>query len=177
MAVSAELVSLGFLTSAFTVEIKNAPAGPDGADEALFLFAPNTGEEPRRLAKIASGGELSRVLLAVKNALRDGAVQTLVFDEVDAGIGGTVAEKVGERLAALAGDCQVICITHLPQIASMTRNHMVVEKRESGGRTVTGVRKLAGEERVAELARMLGSAEKSNAAYVHAAKLAERCAN
>jgi DNA repair protein RecN (Recombination protein N) len=172
--VGEELSALGLGASSFQVEINGIEPGPEGAEEVWFLLAPNPGEEPKRLSRIASGGELSRILLAVKNALRDGAVETLVFDEVDAGIGGRVAERVGERLKLLSESCQVICITHLPQIACMTNAHFLVEKNTEEGRTFTRVRKLDQNGRVGELARMLGAEGQDNAAYQHALELSKR---
>jgi DNA repair protein RecN (Recombination protein N) len=174
--IGTELEALALGRSSFLVELSSAEPGPRGTESARFLLAPNPGEAPRPLARIASGGELSRVLLALKNALRDASVETLVFDEVDAGIGGTVADSVADRLAALAEACQVVCITHLPQIASRASRHLCVEKREAGGRTVTRVRALEPEERVEELARMLGGRHVTGKTLEHARELAERFA-
>jgi DNA repair protein RecN (Recombination protein N) len=114
------------------------------------------------------------VLLAFKNALRDTAVETLVFDEVDAGVGGAVADAVGDRLAALSRGCQVWCITHLPQIACRAAHHLRVEKVLEGGRTVTRVRLLGSEERIEELARMLGGRHVTGTTREHARELVER---
>lgn len=172
--VGAELSMLGFSTAAFSIALTPEEHNASGADEARFMFAPNRGEEAKPLAAIASGGELSRVLLAVKNALRDGSVGTLVFDEVDAGIGGRTADMVGERLKALSSACQVLCVTHLPQIASKAGDHQLVAKDVEAGRTITRVARLSGEERIAELARMLGGGETPDAAWQHARELAER---
>jgi DNA repair protein RecN (Recombination protein N) len=130
---------------------------PTGIESVEFLFTSNPGEEPRPLAKIASGGELSRVMLALKGILAVVAqVPTLVFDEVDAGIGGGVAEVVGRKLKALTKTCQVFCITHLPQVASRGDVHFLIEKQVVSGRTVTTVRPLSAGERVDEIARMSG---------------------
>ncbi|HVO22462.1 MAG TPA: DNA repair protein RecN [Candidatus Margulisiibacteriota bacterium] len=128
-----------------------------GADVVQFYLSANPGEEPKPLARIASGGELSRVMLALK-ALTAGAgdVATLIFDEVDAGIGGAVAEAVGKRLQVLGRERQVLCITHLPQIAAQADHHFAVEKRVTKGRTTTTARALNADDRVRELARMLG---------------------
>jgi len=129
-----------------------------GADQIEFYLSANPGEEPRALARTASGGELSRIMLALKTLTAGaGEVPTLIFDEVDAGIGGSVAEAVGQRLRALAATRQVLCITHLPQIAAQADHHYAVEKKVSKGRTRTSARKLDAEERVAEIARMLGN--------------------
>jgi DNA repair protein RecN (Recombination protein N) len=130
-----------------------------GMDAGEFFLSPNPGEEVRPLARIASGGELSRVMLALKTlAATDSPGKTLVFDEVDAGIGGAVADVVGARLRALAGRYQVLCITHLPQIAAYGSFHYRIEKSVRHGRTVTSVAALSGAEREQELARMIGGA-------------------
>jgi DNA repair protein RecN (Recombination protein N) len=170
----AELERLALGRSAFLVEIAATAPTVEGVDAVRFLLAPNIGEEPKPLIKIASGGELSRVMLALKSALRDSSVDTLVFDEVDAGIGGVTAEHVGERLQGLARECQVICVTHLVQIASRTRNHLRVAKEVVGGRTFARVAHLGDGERVEELARMLGGADLESA-KIHAIELSERC--
>jgi len=136
------------------------PCGPSGSEAVEFLFAANAGSEPRALQKVASGGELSRVFLAVKNALRGaGGGMVLVFDEVDAGIGGRVAERVGRCLVDLAAHHQVLCITHHPQIAALADRHLRVAKRKSGKRTLAFVEPLDGEARVDEIARMAGGEE------------------
>jgi len=143
-----------------------------GAERVVFLFAPNRGEPPRPLALIASGGELSRVMLALKAATAGASdVPTLVFDEVDAGIGGAVAEVVGRKLRQLARGRQVLCITHLPQIAACADHHYVVRKRPSRGRTRSSAARLSDPERVEELARMLGGVTITAQARRHAAEL------
>jgi DNA repair protein RecN (Recombination protein N) len=145
-----------------------------GAEKAELLLAPNPGEPPRPLAKIASGGELSRVLLAVKRVLaRRDPVSTYVFDEVDSGIGGAVAEAMGRTLADVARGRQVICVTHLPQVAAFAERHLRVEKRVAEGRTSAAVLPLAEEERRGELARMLAGATVTASALEHAASLIE----
>lgn len=174
--VGEELTALALGRSAFQVEVVPGEPGPDGADAVSFLLAPNPGEAPRPLARIASGGELSRILLALKNALRGSAVETLIFDEVDAGIGGAVADAVADRLASLAATCQVVCITHLPQIASRAARHLLVEKASSGGRTVTSVRLLDKQDRVGEIARMLSGRHITETTLEHARELVERFA-
>ncbi len=144
----------------------------NGAERVSFLFAPNPGEAPRPLARIASGGELSRLMLAIKTATaRVMDVPTLLFDEVDAGIGGAVAEAVGRRLAQLGATRQVICITHLPQIAACADHHFVVRKRASGSRTRSSAQCLSGPERIEEVARMLAGATITKEARRHAAEL------
>ena len=172
--VEAELAALAMGAASFRVELEPADPGPLGAERVRFLLAANPGEPARPLARVASGGELSRVLLALKNALRDDRVETLVFDEVDAGIGGATADAVAERLERLAATAQVICITHLPQIASRARHHLRVEKAVAGGRTVVGVRALEGAERVEELARMMGGRHVTETSRRHARELVER---
>jgi DNA repair protein RecN (Recombination protein N) len=143
-----------------------------GGDTAEFLFTANPGEERRPLRKVASGGELSRIMLALKGVLAHAdPVPTLVFDEIDSGIGGRVAETVGQRLARLGRTHQVICITHLPQIAKYAARHLLVEKSTRGARTRTQVRELDAESRVLELARMAGGATVTRAALAHAREM------
>src|SRR5438093_10485390 len=142
-------------------EVERRSLLPDGSvagnEQVEFLVATNPGAEPRALAKVASGGELSRISLAVQVITsRAAAVPTLIFDEVDAGIGGAVAEVVGRKLKTLGRSRQVLCITHLPLIAAFADHHVVVTKKVEDGRTVSTARPLATSERVAELARMLG---------------------
>jgi DNA repair protein RecN (Recombination protein N) len=139
-----------------------------------FLFTANAGEPLAPLTRVASGGELSRVLLAIRGALAgEGAVATYVFDEIDAGVGGAVAEAIGLRLARAAASNQVLCITHLPQIAAFADAHFRVEKTSEAGRTMTRVKKLSPEEHVEELARMLGGARVTDSARAHAKQLIE----
>ena len=147
--------------------------GPDGAERARILLAANPGEPSRPLARVASGGELSRVLLALKRTLaRADPVDTYVFDEADAGIGGAVADAVGRLLAEVSRERQVICVTHLPQVAAFADRHLLVEKRLAGGRTATAVVSLAAPaERQGELARMLAGATLTPSALAHAGAL------
>ena len=146
--------------------------GPDGVDDPEFFFSPNPGHAVRPLARTASGGELSRLMLALKSVVLTGSeIPTLLFDEVDAGIGGGVAEMVGRKLAAVARSHQVICVTHLAPIAALAHSHYVVEKTVDGGRTFTTVRKLEEAERVGELARMLAGVEVTTQAERHAAEM------
>ncbi|NLJ35237.1 MAG: DNA repair protein RecN [candidate division WS1 bacterium] len=143
-------------------------AGPDGVDRVRFLLGANPGEPVRPLAKVASGGELSRVMLALKSlSARGGTVQTIVFDEIDVGIGGVTAQRVGEKLMRLSCGAQVLCVTHLPQVASYADHHLVVEKSVADGRTRLIVRELDEDERVAEIARMYGD-QQGQAALEHA---------
>ncbi len=128
----------------------------EGRDDVDLLISTNKGEQLKPLRKIASGGELSRIMLAIKRVISGEKEKTLIFDEVDSGIGGRVAELIGKRLKELAKYHQVICITHLPQIAVYGNHHYLVEKYQKNGKTKTGIKKLSGRERVSEVARMLG---------------------
>jgi DNA repair protein RecN (Recombination protein N) len=162
---------------AFDPPEENGSADPStwtehGLERVEFLISPNPGEELKPLARIASGGELSRLTLGLKSVLRsDAPGLTLVFDEVDAGIGGRVAEVVGRKLRAMGESQQVLCVTHLPQIAAFAENHLAVRKAASGGRTVTLVEPLTGEARVEEMARMLGGATITDTARRHAREM------
>jgi DNA repair protein RecN (Recombination protein N) len=143
--------------------------GPKGGDEIEFYLAANAGEEPKPLARIASGGELSRIVLALKNVLaQTGSVATLVFDEVDSGIGGATAEIVGRKLKEISAHHQVICITHLPQIASYGGRHLRVAKQVAGGRTFTTVEQIDESQKIEEISRMLGGVDIPETARVHA---------
>ncbi|HXK11390.1 MAG TPA: DNA repair protein RecN [Vicinamibacteria bacterium] len=143
-----------------------------GLERAEFLLSPNPGEELRPLARIASGGELSRIMLGLKSVVgSDAPGLTLVFDEVDAGIGGRVAEVVGRKLKAVAARQQVLCVTHLPQIAALADHHLAVRKRMEHGRTLTVVEPLAGEARAEEIARMLGGETITATARQHAREM------
>ena len=146
--------------------------GPHGAEQIEFLIAVNAGFEARPLARVASGGELSRVMLALRTVLaRADAVPTLVFDEIDVGIGGRVAHQVGEKLRRVGRDHQVFVITHLAQIASRADHHLLVEKSEREGTTLTAVTELVAEARVRELARLLGGDPESRTSLQHAREL------
>ncbi|MGD0773628.1 MAG: DNA repair protein RecN [Candidatus Solibacter sp.] len=156
--VEAELAQLAMERTVFRVAMAAAAWSATGADRVDFLVSPNVGEEPRALEKVASGGEISRIALALKTCLagpKTSVVRTLVFDEVDAGIGGSAAEGVGRRLKKLAAANQVLCVTHLPQIASFADHHYRVEKLESGGRTVAVIEELDAVARTREVGRML----------------------
>jgi len=145
-----------------------------GFDRVAYLIATNPGEPLRPAEQIASGGELSRVMLALKVSVESGAgarrsrQRTLVFDEIDTGIGGRAAEAVGKKLRALARAHQVVCITHLPQIAAFADHHYLIEKREAGGRSRTSVRRLDDAERREEIARMLSGARLTETSRKHA---------
>ena len=141
-------------------------------DQVEFYFSPNPGEPAKPLAKIASGGELSRLMLALKSlVMTPGVVSTLLFDEVDAGIGGRVAEIVGKKLKQVASRHQVISVTHLPQVAALADAHFVVEKEVEKGRTFTRVRQLSEHDRIDELARMLGGVKITEQARRHAEEM------
>jgi DNA repair protein RecN (Recombination protein N) len=190
-AVCSALESLGFRAGAFDVVVGRRPAVRDepaieldgdavafdatGADQVVFVLAPNPGEPPRPLSRIASGGELSRAALAVKEVLAaSDATPTLVFDEIDSGIGARSAEPVGLALWTLGRRHQVLCVTHLPQIAAYADAHFRIAKVERGGRTVTDVVPLDAETRLAELAEMLGGPAAGEASRAGARELLER---
>lgn len=150
----------------------DAVIGETGIDRITFMIAPNVGEQLKPLANIASGGELSRVVLALKAILAaTDSVETIIFDEVDAGIGGGTAEVVGKKLADLARFHQVVCITHLPQIAKFGAHHFRISKQVSGGRTVTTIKPLDRDERIQEIARMLGGTTITKTALRHAGEM------
>jgi DNA repair protein RecN (Recombination protein N) len=170
------LKELAMERAVFEVAFSAVPADANGADRIEFFFSANAGEPPRQLARIASGGELSRVMLAIKSVFaKKAGVPTLIFDEVDAGLGGRAAAAVARRLEILAENYQVLVISHLPQIASRAEHHFRIEKVESGGRVTTEVRPLSSDERESEIARMLAGEEVTGAALANArAMLAER---
>jgi DNA repair protein RecN (Recombination protein N) len=172
--VEAELAQLAMASTVFRVVIHPALWSEHGADRIDFLVSPNVGEEPRALEKVASGGEISRLALALKTCLaapRNGPARTLVFDEVDAGVGGSAAEGIGRRLKKLAAVNQVLCVTHLPQIASFADHHYLVEKRESKGRTEAVVEELDAAGRTREVGRMLSGHKLTPEALKHAEQL------
>lgn len=178
--VEAEINDLA-MKSTFRIEITRSEEEENwtlsGIDQVVYMIATNPGEPLRQLEHIASGGELSRVMLALKVSVQsthskhDSAQRTLVFDEIDTGIGGRAAEAVGKKLKALARANQVLCVTHLPQIATFGDHHYVIEKKESGGRTRTSVRPVTGEERTEEVARMLSGAKLTETSRKHAEQM------
>lgn len=172
-AVVQQLADLGLAHAAFTVNVDPAPAlHPTGADDVSFGFAPNPGETMRPLRQIASSGEISRVMLALKTVLAaHDRIPVLVFDEIDANVGGEIARTVGEKLAALGESRQVLCITHLPQVAACGRRHFAVRKDIRNGRTCTSITELTPEARVEEITRMLGGAALTSVAREHAREL------
>jgi DNA repair protein RecN (Recombination protein N) len=185
--VQTEMAYLGMPKAHFAVRFENVPfdektdprliSGQSGIeatgiDRVAFLMAPNVGEDLRPLAQIASGGELSRMILALKAILATReSVETLIFDEVDAGIGGGVAEMVGKKLASLGAFHQVLCITHLPQIARFGTDHFKIQKGVYKGRTRTTITRLEGEARVKEMARMLAGVKITAEAMAHAREM------
>ena len=177
----AHLHSLGMAEARFSVELEGkrntdgkALIGPYGGDTVEFLLSANRGETPKPLKSTASGGELSRVMLALKTVLSESdTVPSMIFDEVDSGIGGEVARSVGEHLHDLSKSKQIFCITHLATIAVFADNHFQVSKESSGGRTVTRVRRIDADERVKEVARMLAGSRDDAASLGHAARLLE----
>lgn len=175
----AQLKDLGMGNTIFQVSFAIRPEGkifmPQsvGDDVIEFMISPNPGEPLKPLSKIASGGELSRLMLAIKSLEAEkGGVGTMVFDEIDTGISGRMAQVVAEKMALIARKRQVICVTHLPQIAAMAAHQFLVEKRVEGERTNTSVRLLSPKERISEVARMLGGADGSEgSARSHAAHM------
>jgi DNA repair protein RecN (Recombination protein N) len=172
-AVETELASLAMPRARFEVRlVPLEEPGLQGLEKVEFFLAPNPGEAPKPLSRIASGGELSRIMLALRRAAPpEAGVETLVFDEVDAGIGGEAATAVGEKLRRVARGLQVLCITHLPQVAAFADHHYRVEKLARQGRTTTLLAHLEGEERVREMARMLGGARITERTLDHARDL------
>lgn len=170
-SVRRHLKDLGFLKAGFEIELTACESGPDGLETVEFVFAPNPGEPAKPLRAIASSGEISRVMLALKTSLAaQDDVPVLVFDEIDANVGGEVAHAVGQKMREI-GECrQVLCITHLPQVASSAGAHFVVEKSVSGGRTSSRLTEVEKAEREKEIARMLGS-RSGEAALAHAREL------
>jgi DNA repair protein RecN (Recombination protein N) len=169
-----DLKSLAMERARFLVDLRRAEASSKGYDRVEFLISANTGEQPRPLARIASGGELSRLMLGLKSLLHGSGTEVLVFDEVDAGIGGRVAETVGEKLKRLAARHQVFCITHLPQIAAFGDVHYCVEKEVVKGRTVVTATRLNAEGKLQEVARMLAGSQVGKSALDHARSLISR---
>ena len=171
--VEKEIKDLGFENAHFKVDIKEKKEiDNQGIDEVKFLFEPNVGEGWNKLSSIASGGELSRVMLALKTILSEvDRVEGLVFDEIDVGIGGSLAKKVGEKMKEIGRKRQVLCVTHLPSIAAEADFHLTVEKKEKEGRTITEVKEITGNDRIEEIARMISGESSIETARKHAAEL------
>lgn len=177
--VETELDSLALESAVFRIAVGEANWSENGADRVEFLISANAGEEPRALDKVASGGELSRIALALKTSLgysgsparSNGVLRTLVFDEIDTGIGGGIAEAVGRRLKKLSASNQVLCVTHLAQVAGFADHHYAVEKREVKGRTMAEIEELTGDARTREIGRMLSGQKVTPEALKHAEQL------
>lgn len=167
-----ELKDLALEKARFEVQIVDAAITANGKDRVEFLIAANPGEAVHPLVKVASGGEISRIMLAIKSALsRQEALPTMVFDEIDVGVGGRTAFKIAQKMENLANNVQILCITHLAQIASRAKHHFQIEKRVEGSRTLVDVVRLSEEERVLEVARMIGGLEPTEAVLMHASEM------
>ena len=169
--VESELKDLNMERSRFVISVSEAEWSSAGTDDVVFLISTNLGEDPRPLDKVASGGELSRLALALKVSLSAKGGRTMIFDEVDAGIGGSAAEQVGKKLKMLAESNQLLCVTHLAQIAAFGDHHYSVEKRELKGRTHSVVEEIEGDARVKEIARMIGGQRLTEEALSYAGQL------
>ncbi len=170
--ITTHIRELGFKHGQFSIAVTSGSPGPDGIDQVEFGFAPNVGEETRPLRLIASSGEISRVMLAVKAVLaQHDRIPVLVFDEIDANVGGEIANAVGAKMADVARCHQVLCITHLPQVAVFGTHHLVVSKQVVKARTQTTVQPVSGERREQEIARMLGGIDHTRVTLEHAREL------
>ncbi len=168
-AMQEHLGDLAMENAVFKIKFFSREISAQGSDAVEFMFSANAGEPEKPLQKIVSGGELSRVMLALKNIMAEWQwVPTLIFDELDAGIGGMTVQSVGEKVLRLANSHQVVCITHWPQIAALSHRHFRISKEIQENRTVTQVREISGEDRVGEIGRMLGGAEKGSLAHARA---------
>lgn len=175
--ISQTLMDLNFLQAQFKICVETVPPGENGTDSIAFLISTNPGEALKPLEKTASGGELSRIMLALRTvSARQEGSQTLIFDEIDAGISGRTAQKAGELLKRLSKTNQIICITHLPQIAAMADRHYVIEKTVDDDQTISSIRLLGEEESTRELARMLGGAKITETVMRSAREMKEQAA-
>lgn len=171
-SVQRQLADLGMARTRFEVRMDSAKCGATGADDIEFLISANPGEPLKPMASVASGGELSRIMLALKAVAMDvGGVDSMVFDEIDTGVSGRMAQVVGEKMKLIAGNHQVLCVTHLPQIAALGDVHFVVEKTTDGKRTDSVVRRLDDEGRVLEISRLIGDGGDSETSLKHARHL------
>ena len=169
-----ELIFLDMASISFKIVQNRKAFDETGADEIFFLISANAGEEPKPLSKIASGGELSRIMLAIKNVLASkDNVQTLIFDEVDTGVSGRAAQKIGIKLKEVSKNRQVLCVTHLAQIAAFADNHFLISKSESNNKTYTKVESLDYNGKVQELARIIGGFESTQLSLDAAAEMIE----
>lgn len=173
--VIAGLQDLNFLEVTFSIDFQEKETfGPGGKDRICFLISTNPGEPVRELSKVVSGGELSRIMLAIKTILADkDEKETLIFDEIDTGISGRTAWKVSEKMAVIGREHQVLCITHLPQIAAQADAHFLIEKNVEKQETQTRIFRLPDEESIRELARMLGGDKITDAGLSNAAEMKE----
>jgi DNA repair protein RecN (Recombination protein N) len=173
--ISALIKELGMPHGDFLVEVRDKTSETprlNGTDSVQFLVSANVGLPPKPLAKVASGGELSRISLAIQvSTASDKTIPTLIFDEVDSGIGGGVAEIVGQKLRKLSANRQVLCVTHLPQVAAQAHQHLFVEKTSQTDNTTSSVRLLSDEQRVSEVARMLGGVTMTENTLAHAREM------
>lgn len=177
-AVGGELAFLDMPSVRLTVQLEQKELGPDGADALELMIATNVGEAVKSLSKIASGGELSRIMLSIKNVMADrDEVQTMIFDEIDTGVSGRAAQKIGKKLAQVAENRQVIVVTHLAQVASYANNHLMISKSSSKGRTFTSITPLGRTERVRELARITAGETISELALRHAEEMLREAGN
>ncbi len=169
------MATLGMPGGQFEIRIRplaDSAIGPEGADDVEFLVSANPGQPPAPMSRVASGGELSRLNLAIQVvATAAHGAPTLIFDEVDAGVGGAVAEIVGRKLRELSGQRQVLCVTHLPQVAVQASQHFTVRKQATRGQTRTSVQKLDAAERIEETARMLGGLDITTQTRAHAQEM------
>jgi DNA repair protein RecN (Recombination protein N) len=169
------LKELNFLQVSFDISVTELEDfNENGFNEVEFIISTNPGEPMREVASVASGGELSRIMLAIKTVLADSdEIPTLIFDEIDTGISGRTAQQVSEKLSYIGKKHQVLCITHLPQIAAMANEHFLIEKNIHSGKTQTKITKLSKEESVNELARLLGGAKITDAVWQNALEMKE----
>ena len=173
--IAGELRDLGFKHGVFSVGLEDCEPGPSGMDQVEFGFAPNAGEPARPLRAIASSGEISRVMLAIKSVLAGhDRIPILVFDEIDANVGGETSNYVGMKLSEVARFHQVLCITHLPQVAVHGSGHFAVSKSVRDGRTFTGIEKIDDDQRVNEIARMLGGQDLTSVTVKHAEEMLQK---
>lgn len=173
--VASELIDLNIKNAKFKVEIKEKDLGNDGKDKIEFLISTNIGEALKPLAKTASGGEMSRIMLGFKSIIaKKDKIETLIFDEIDTGISGKTAQIVGNKIKEISKDRQVIVISHLPQIVALSNSHYVIEKEEVDNRTHSSIKKLTGEERVRELARLISGLETTETAIQTAREMIDK---
>jgi DNA repair protein RecN (Recombination protein N) len=174
---TADLKELGMPDAELSVSLESAERIPTGQDKVEIKFTSNKGQSLQDISKVASGGELSRLMLSLKAEMADNTqLPAIIFDEIDTGVSGDVADKVGVKIKSLSSKMQVLCITHLPQIASKADQHYYVYKEQEEGRTVTGIRPLEKSDRIVEIAKMLSTANPTDAALEHAKNLVEKTA-